>query len=98
MMKNITIKYKLIAIVVATILVVSIIEAIESIRGIDIVSKANIAEFTKKAYDSKEKELQNYVTIALKTVEYYHSRTSKERIKQEVSSELKKQTNLIFQF
>jgi len=95
-MKNIAIKYKLIAIVAMTIFVVSLIEAIESIHGIDVVSKSNIEEFSKKAYSSKEIELQNYVSIALKTVEYYHQRTSKEKIKQEVSQELKKQTNLVF--
>jgi len=95
-MDNITIKVKLIGLLVATILFVSAFEMAESIYGIKALSKANIEEFTKKAYQDKENELKNYVDIALRSVESYYLRTEKSKIKHEVSQDLEKQTNFVF--
>jgi len=95
-MQNVSIKTKLIGLLIGTILFVSIFEMIESIYGIHSLSKSNIEEFKKKAFHDKEVELRNYVDIALKSVESYYARTEKSKIKQEVSLDLKKQTNLIF--
>ena len=95
-MKGISIKVKLIAIVIFTVLTVSIIEAIESIRSIQNLSKANIEEFKKDAYAQVEEELKNYTSIAIESVDSFYQRTSKEKIKAEVSSKLEEQTNLLF--
>jgi methyl-accepting chemotaxis protein len=94
--KNISIRLKLIGIVITTILIVSFIEALESIYGIKHLSEVNVKEFSKKAYQSKENELKNYISIAIKSVESYYQRTAKDKIKAEVSDDLKRQTNLVF--
>ena len=78
-MKNISIKVKLITIVIFTVLTVSIIEAIESIRSIQNLSKANIEEFEKDSYAQIEEELKNYTSIAIKSVDSFYQRTSKEK-------------------
>jgi methyl-accepting chemotaxis protein len=94
-MKNISIRYKLLGIFIAVIICISVIISIKSIRAINELTNASIEDFSKKAYADKENELNNYVSVALKSVESYYKRTSPEKIRVEVSDELKKQTNMI---
>lgn len=79
---------------IATIAIVSI--AIDSIININALSTANIEEYRTKAYQNKEDELKNYVSIAIKSINSYYERTSKEKVQAEVEDELKKQTGFIF--
>ena len=95
-MKNISIKAKLFGIIIATILIVSLIEAVESIYGIYSLSNNNIQEFKKKAYEDKEKELQSYVEIIKKSIDGYYQRTSKEKVKEEISEGLKQNVDFLF--
>jgi methyl-accepting chemotaxis protein len=95
-MKNLTIKTKLLLIIISTIFIISIAITIQSIITINELSQANIEKYQKEAYKSKEIELKNYVSIAMNTLESYHQRTLKSKIEAEVSNALKEQTNLLF--
>lgn len=96
MLKKLTIKTKLIAIIVATTFLVSLVIAVDSIMNVRALSDANIAEYRDKAYKAKEEELKNYVSVAMKSINSFYERTSKEKVKAEVEEELKKQTGFIF--
>ena len=96
MLNNLTIKTKLIAIVTFAVLLVSIIEIVQTIYSINNLNEVNIKNYSEKAYKDKKDELKNYTTMATKTINAYYLRTSKEKIKAEVSDDLQKQTNLVF--
>jgi methyl-accepting chemotaxis protein len=96
MFKNISIKGKILLLSLVTIIVVSFAIAVDSIYSIQKFSEKNIESFKKQAYEKKELELKNYVSLAMKTVEAYHSRTSVDKIKVEVQEQLKMQTNFLF--
>ncbi|MFK2822648.1 cache domain-containing protein [Arcobacter sp. YIC-80] len=96
MFLNLTIKAKLLLLALFTILVVSSVVAVESILSIKRFSSQNIEEYSNEAFLKKEKELKNYVSLAMKTVDAYYKRTSIEKIKDEVQDQLKSQTDFIF--
>ncbi|MCT7534343.1 cache domain-containing protein [Aliarcobacter cryaerophilus] len=96
MLKNISIKAKLLILSIATIVLISIIIAIDSIYSLKSFSSETIEKYKEEAYAKKEEELKNYVSLAMKTVEAYHQRTSVEKVKIEVEEELKKQTMFLF--
>ncbi|MDD2291784.1 MAG: cache domain-containing protein [Aliarcobacter sp.] len=96
MFKNISIKGKILLLSLVTIIVVSIAIAVDSIYSIKSFSNKNIEKFKNEAYAKKELELKNYVSLAIKTVEAYHNRTSVDKIKVEVQEQLKLQTNFLF--
>ena len=79
-MKNVTIKMKLLIIVVSTIITVSLILAAEAIYSIKNISQSNIEHYTKDAYTNKELSLKNYVSMAMKTVEVYHEKIAKDNL------------------
>jgi len=91
-----SIKSKLLILIATVVVVVTTILVVQSIVTIKDVSNANIEKYKQEAYSTKEKELENYVSVALKSIDSYYQRTSKEKVKQEVSQNLKTQTNLIF--
>ena len=95
-MKNMTIKVKLLILVIVSILTISIIIGFEAIYNIKAVSEANIKQYREESYKNKEEELRNYVSMAIKTAESYHKRTEPAKIKKEVSVYLKEQTNFIY--
>ena len=96
MLKNISIKAKLLILSIATIVLISIIIAIDSIYSLKSFSSETIEKYKEEAYAKKEEELKNYVSLAMKTVEAYHQRTSVEKVKIEVEEEPKKQTMFLF--
>ena len=96
MSKNISIKAKLLILSIATIVLISIIIAIDSIYSLKSFSSETIEKYKEEAYAKKEEELKNYVSLAMQTVEAYHQRTSVEKVKIEVEEELKKQTMFLF--
>ncbi|HRG61337.1 MAG TPA: cache domain-containing protein, partial [Aliarcobacter cryaerophilus] len=87
---------KLLILSIATIVLISIIIAIDSIYSLKSFSSETIEKYKEEAYAKKEEELKNYVSLAMKTVEAYHQRTSVEKVKIEVEEELKKQTMFLF--
>ncbi|MGB5793497.1 cache domain-containing protein, partial [Poseidonibacter sp.] len=95
MLKSISIKAKLLIIVISSIVIVSLAMIIQSVVSLQETSDAVIAKFKSDAYSSKQKELENYVSLAMKTVESYHARTAKDKVKAEVQSYLKGQTGFL---
>ena len=96
MFKNISIKAKLLILALCTILLVSLSIAIQSIYSINEFSHDNVDKYKKDSYAKKEDELKNYISLAMKTVEAYHKRTSIDKIKVEVQEDLQTQTNFLF--
>ncbi len=95
-MKDLSIKAKLLLISLVAIVIVSISIAVESIYSLKKLSKQNIEEYKTEAYNIKEAELKNYISLAMKTVNSYYERTAIDKVKLEVQEELKKQTGFIF--
>ena len=95
MLKSISIKAKLLMIVISSIVVVSVAMIVQSIISLQETSETVIEKFKADAYKSKEKELENYISLAIKTVETYHARTAKDKVKAEVQSYLKEQTGFM---
>jgi methyl-accepting chemotaxis protein len=96
MVSNLSIKAKLLILALVTIVVVSISITIDSIYSINKLSKENILKYEKEAYAKKEKELENYISLAYETIESYYARTAIDKIKIEVQSDLKSQTDFLF--
>ena len=95
MFKSISIKAKLLMIVISSIIVVSVAMIVQSIVSLQETSDSVIEKFKADAYKSKQEELENYVSLAMKSVEAYHARTSKEKVKAEVQAYLKEQTGFM---
>ncbi len=95
-MKNLTIKSKLFSIILGVTLIVTIILAFQSIMTIKSVSSANIEQYKKEAYQTKEKELENYVSVALNTIDSFYQRGTNEKIKQEVQKTLTSHSTQVF--
>jgi len=96
MLSKISIKGKLLIISLLAIVIVSLLIATQSIYTLKKVSKEKIENFKQEAYSNKEKELENYVSLALKTVDSYYERTSIEKVKVEVQETLKSEAKFIF--
>ena len=96
MFKKISIKGKLLIISLMAIIIVSLLVSVQSIYSINKLSEEKIERFKVEAYLNKEKELENYVSLALKTVESYYERTAIEKVKVEVQEDLKSQAQFIF--
>ncbi len=69
MYANISIKAKLLILALSTIVFVYLSVAISSIYSINEFSDENVEKYKKDAYAKKEKELQNYISLVMKTVE-----------------------------
>ncbi|MEA2099641.1 MAG: methyl-accepting chemotaxis protein [Campylobacterota bacterium] len=95
-MKNLSIKLRVQLIILLTILVVSTILIVESIFSIQTTTEENILKYKEEAYANKQKELKNYTSIAIKSVESFYKRTSKVKIEDEVQDSLTQQTNFLF--
>jgi len=95
MLKSLSIKAKLLLIVISSIIVVSVAMLLQSVISLQETSATVIEKFKQNAYDTKEEELKNYVSLAMKTIESYHARTAPEKIKEEVQKYLKDQTQFV---
>jgi len=95
MFKSISIKAKLLMIVISSIIVVSVAMIVQSIISLQETSDTVIEKFKADAYKSKQEELKNYVSLAMKSVEAYHARTAKDKVKAEVQNYLEEQTGFM---
>ncbi|WP_373035399.1 methyl-accepting chemotaxis protein [Sulfurimonas sp.] len=95
-MNSISIKMKMIILIISTVIAVSIAIILQSIHGINEMTEQNVAKYKAEAYLNKELELKNYVSVAVKSLESFYLRTSEEKIKKEVEADLKKQTEFLF--
>jgi methyl-accepting chemotaxis protein len=96
MLTNLSIKAKLLLLALITIVLVSVSIAINSLYSINNFSNENIETYKNEAYSKKEEELKTYISLAMRTIEAYHKRTSIEKVKVEVQEDLKTQTNFLF--
>ncbi len=91
-----SVKMKIIVLIIITIIAVSAATIIQAVYNINAMTEENIAKYKKEAYTAKENELKNYVSVAIKSIESYHKRTAKDKIKKEVEDELREQTDFLF--
>lgn len=77
-MRNLSIKAKLLSIVISSILIVSIVTIVESIIALNNTSNNIIEDFRKDAVESKVEELKNYVDLAFNTIKNYHEMSLKD--------------------
>ncbi|MDX9744087.1 MAG: cache domain-containing protein [Arcobacteraceae bacterium] len=75
-MKNQSIKTKLFLVIFSVIITTTIMLSIQSIVTINTISDANIEKYKEEAYLTKEKELENYVAIAIHTIDTFYQRGS----------------------
>ncbi len=67
-MKDVSIKTKLLLLVILSIFIVSLVLIVSSIISINYISESNINKYEKESYKSKEIELKNHVEAAINTV------------------------------
>ena len=96
MLKNLSIKMKLLATVIGFILTVALYMEVSSIYSLKKESNFIISEAEALIYNIKEKEVENYVSLAYKTIENYYERTSKEKMKTSVKKYIKEQEEFLF--
>jgi len=95
-MEKISLKVRVQTILLFTIILVSIILILQSINSINHITEQNIKKYKEEAYKNKEKELNSYISIAVKSIDSFYSRTSKSKIEKEVQNDLTLQTNFLF--
>ncbi|MBU1883699.1 cache domain-containing protein [bacterium] len=71
-MKIVSTGLKLQLIVLATIITAAIIITFQSVESIRHLSRDNIQKYTQEAYLNEERELKNYISIALQTIDLYY--------------------------
>ncbi|AXH12689.1 methyl-accepting chemotaxis protein [Halarcobacter bivalviorum] len=96
MINNASIKVKLLSTVIIAILVVAFYMLFELISSLKHEAQIVTTQTEKTAYENKEQELKNYVSLAFETVESYYERTSKEKVKSEVESYITEQSGFLF--
>ncbi len=96
MLKSLSIKAKLLLIVICAVLFVSIAITVDAVWALNNQSKESIQEVSKSTNQLKEEELANYVSLAMSTINSYYKRSSKENMEKEVQEILKNQTNSLF--
>jgi len=83
-MGNLSIKTKLLVIVILTIVTISSLLAFQAIHALHKLSNDNISKYKNEAYSHKKTELKNYINIAISTIESY-----KKRIPQSSEADIK---------
>ena len=96
MFSNSSIKVKLLSTVIGSIILVAVVMLTQSIISLNNTSEKIITKSSNAAFHAKEKELKNYISLAYKTLESYHARTAKDKVKVEVQKYLKEQTEFIY--
>ena len=95
-MKKLSIKSKLLILIILTIVLVATLIAIKSIYSIKSLTQENIKTYEQNAYKEQERELHSYVNFAKNIAENYYKEASTDRIKLNVKNELEGQTNFLF--
>ena len=91
MFKNLRIRNKLLIIVISTIIIISSIIAAKSVYAINVLSQMNIENYKKSAFEEKEKELKNYISLAYKMIDSSYSKSEKD-----VQEQLSLQSDFLF--
>lgn len=97
-MKITTTGLKLQLIVLFTIIAATMIITLQSIYGIKHLSEENIQKYTQEAYLNEERELKNYISIAIQTINlYYNSIQSQKNSTNKASKAYELQTKKVQQ-
>ncbi|QKJ23368.1 methyl-accepting chemotaxis protein [Poseidonibacter lekithochrous] len=75
-MKNLSIKFKLLLLVISSISIISIILIIDSISSINKITNNNIKNFKENSFLTKEVELKNYTELAYNVIESFYKRAN----------------------
>ena len=78
------------------VVTISVILAFQSVNTIKKLSEENITKYKEESFQEKKNELENYVSVALNTIDTFYQRSSKKRIKSEVEEELKTHSSQVF--
>ncbi|WP_419767441.1 methyl-accepting chemotaxis protein [Arcobacter sp.] len=95
-MKNLSIKSKLLFIIIFTIVIVAGLIAVKSIYSLNELTKENIAIYKKNAYEEQEKELNSYVNFAKNVAVEYYKKSDVNVIKENIKKDLEGQMNFLF--
>ncbi|RLA79645.1 MAG: hypothetical protein DRG78_12555, partial [Epsilonproteobacteria bacterium] len=96
MLKNISIRVKIISMIGVAILLSSVLIILSTTYTINKISKANIEKFKKDAYIKTKNDLTKISSMALATVDSYYSRSAEDKIKTEVKAYIDEQSNYLF--
>ena len=87
MLKNSSIKVKLLTTIIGSMILITIIMLFQSIISLKSTSSSIIEKSTSAAYKAKEEELQNYISLAYKIVESYHFKMTQGETEEEMKQE-----------
>ena len=91
-----SIKMKLLISIIGAIITVTLINQIQSIYLLKTEAEKIIKSSEKSAYETKQEELKNYVSLAYKIVDSYHSKTEKGKIKDAVQKDIEEKSDFLF--
>ena len=95
-MKNLSIRVKLLSIVIITIILVSTIIATKSIYEVNNLTNQTIEEYRQNAFNTSIEELKNYTAFAKNIAKSAYEEAKIENIKARKGAYLKSQTDFLF--
>ncbi|MGJ0371623.1 cache domain-containing protein [Aliarcobacter cryaerophilus] len=95
-MKNLSIRVKLLSIVIITIILVSTIIATKSIYEVNNLTNQTIEEYRQNAFNTSIEELKNYTAFAQNIAKSAYEEAKIEKIKARKGAYLKSQTDFLF--
>ena len=95
-MKNLSIKTKLLLIVIVTILLVATMIALKSIYEINNLTQQNIEEYKQNAYSTANEELKSFTNFAKNIIVNLYNQSLPENVKENAKENLKNQTDFLF--
>lgn len=95
-MKNLSIRVKLLSIVIITIILVSTIIATKSIYEVNNLTNQTIEEYRQNAFNASIEELKNYTAFAQNIAKSAYEEAKIENIKARKGAYLKSQTDFLF--
>ena len=96
MLKNMSIKKRLIILTTATIFIISTIDALSNIYTINTLAKENIQDYKKQAYKESKASLMHYSHMAQKVLQSYYKRGTKESMQKEVRKNIDEKSSILF--
>ncbi|MCK9490770.1 MAG: methyl-accepting chemotaxis protein [Sulfurimonas sp.] len=93
---NMSIQMRLQVLIFAAMIFISLALALQFVHEINISTEQNIKNYTQEAYATKKDELEEFTSIAVKTLNSFYKKTEIQNIKKEVSDGLSRQMQLLF--
>ena len=76
MLRNLSIKFKLLILVISSISIISLILILDSVNSINNITEKNIEHYRADSYKAKELELKNYTELAYKVIESFYEQSN----------------------